>query len=199
MVDYKPTRSELIRLKQRVKLATKGKDILKRKLDALVVELRKMLSEVKEARKEFNELYEEARKTMALALAYDGIVAIKSAAINSGITLDLEIQQNNIMGINVPKISYQIHSEGNYLMGSSLRIIDAAKKYRELLLKAIGLIETEVAVKKMLVEIDSTRRRVNALDYKVVPELQDAVRDIGFHLAENEREDFVRLKKIAGK
>ncbi len=199
MVDYKPTRSELIRLKQRAKLATKGKDILKRKLDALVVELRKMLSEVKEARREFDEAYGRARKSMALALAYDGIVAIKSAAINSGARLELEVEQRNIMGISVPKINYTVSSEGKVLMGTSLRIIDASRRFQDVLLKAIGLIETEMAVKKLLLEIDATRRRVNALDYKVIPELEDAVRDIGFHLAESEREDFVRLKKIAGK
>ncbi len=200
-MDIKPTRSELINLKQRIKLARKGRDILKRKLDALIAELQKYLEAAKDARREFNEAYDNAKKKMDLAIAYDGLAAIKATALGSLMNLDVSLKPKNIMGIWVPEISYEISGNlgGVSPLTVSTRIHEASQAYREAVEKAMALVEAEMIVKKLLLEIDATKRKVNALDYKLIPDLEDAKSFISLHLEELEREDFVRLKKVAGK
>jgi len=199
-MEVKATRSELIILKQKVGLARGGKNILKRKLDALVVELMKMLERIKEVRKEFNKVYEEANKAVGMAIAYDGVPALKSIGAATGMKIEVDLIPKNIMGVKVPEVKYEIEERGKVIspFTTSFRIYRVKEAYEEVVKKAMDLVEVEIGVKRILTEVEATKRRVNALDYKIIPEMDDAIRFIQLSLDELEREDFVRLKKVAG-
>jgi len=198
-MEIKATRSELIILKQNVKLAKGGKDILKRKLDALVVELMKILEKVKEVRKEFNEAYVGANKAVGMAIAYDGVGSLKSIGAASGMKIDVTVTPKNIMGVKVPEVDYEIEEKGQIVspFTTSFRVYRVKDAYEDVVKKAMDLVEVEIGVKRVLIEVEATKRRVNALDYKIIPEMEDGIKFIQLHLDELEREDFVRLKKVA--
>ncbi len=190
------TRSELLRIRERVKLARKGKDILKKKLDSLVNELYSRIGRVKRARKEFLELLKEAEKIVKLAIAFDSLQAVRSASLSSELEVELSLKEKNVMGVVIPEISYEIKKGAFGSLAMSSRIIEAREKFVEVIEKAVPLVEQEFAVRRILEEIERTKRRVNALERKIIPELEENMRFISMKLDEMEREDFVRLKKI---
>jgi V/A-type H+-transporting ATPase subunit D len=108
------------------------------------------------------------------------------------------------MGVVVPqiessKVKKSIDERGYGLLGSSARIDEAADAYEELLEKVILAAEVETAMKKMLTEIETTKRRVNALEFTLLPTLYENQEYIEQKLEEQEREEIFRLKKIKAK
>ena len=108
------------------------------------------------------------------------------------------------MGVTVPEVSFTeiIHSideRGYGIIGTSSAIDEAAGAYEELLDKIIRTAEVETAVKRLLMEIERIKRRVNALEFRVIPDLKEAEAFIMFRLEEMERENIFRLKKIKKK
>ena len=108
------------------------------------------------------------------------------------------------MGVVVPQIESSrvkktIDQRGYGLLGSSARIDEAADAYEELLETIILAAEVETAMKKMLEAIEKTKRRVNALEFKLLPDLYDNKEYIEQKLEEQEREEIFRLKKIKNK
>src|SRR6056297_3751288 len=117
---------------------------------------------------------------------------------------DVKPTRKNIMGVVVPQIESSrvrkpLDQRGYVLLGSSARIDEAADAYEELLESIILAAEVETAMKKMLKEIETTKRRVNALEFKLLPELYDNQEYIEQKLEEQEREEIFRLKKIKDK
>ncbi|MFW5984373.1 MAG: V-type ATP synthase subunit D, partial [Halobacteria archaeon] len=113
-------------------------------------------------------------------------------------------ESKNIMGVVVPqiegsKVKKDVGERGYSLLDTSARIDEAAEAYEELLDTIILAAEIETAMKKMLDEIEKTKRRVNALEFKLIPELKDAQEFIELRLEEMEREEIFRLKKIKEK
>ena len=147
-LDIKPTRSELINLKRRIKQTQNGYNLLKLKRDGLFHEFRTLLSEMIEAREGLVSTYAEAQKAINLAGAIDGGLAVKSAAIAI----------------------------------SSRPAVDVSPR-----------------LKRLLVEIEATKRRVNALEFKVIPEMKEAQSFIQLRLEEMEREETFRLKRFKNK
>src|SRR6056297_3619689 len=117
---------------------------------------------------------------------------------------DVKPTRKNIMGVVVPqiessKVKKSLDERGYGLLGSSARIDEAADAYEELLETIILAAEVETAMKKMLTEIETTKRRVNALEFKLLPELYDNQEYIEQKLEEQEREEIFRMKKIKQK
>src|SRR6056297_2753622 len=117
---------------------------------------------------------------------------------------DVKPTRKNIMGVVVPqiessKVKKSLDERGYGLLGSSARIDEAADAYEELLETIILAAEVETAMKKMLKEIETTKRRVNALEFKLLPELNENKEYIEQKLEEQEREEIFRLKKIKNK
>src|SRR6056297_2312529 len=117
---------------------------------------------------------------------------------------DVKPTRKNIMGVVVPqiessKVKKSLDERGYGVLGTSARIDEAAEAYEQLLESIILAAEVETAMKKMLTEIETTKRRVNALEFKLLPELNEAQDYIEQKLEEQEREEIFRLKKIKGK
>ena len=199
--DIKPTRSELIGLKRKIKLSERGYNILKMKRDGLILEFFKVLDQAKNSRGEMQESYDRACEMIALSNTVEGTIALKSAAFSVKETPTITLKSKNIMGVVVPEISATkvrkgILERGYGMLGSSSVLDETATSYEELVESIIRNAEIETTMKKLLTEIESTKRRVNALEFKVIPELTEAQDFIKMRLDEMEREELFRLKKI---
>jgi len=199
--DIKPTRSELIDTKRKIKLSQNGYKILKMKRDGLIMEFFKVLVSAKDSRGALLENYSRAQEMMAIANTIEGAIGVKSAAFSVRENPNITLKSKNIMGVVVPEIASTqvrkgIADRGYGVIGTTPVIDDTAKAFEELVEAIIKSAEIETTMKRLLNEIESTKRRVNALEFKVIPELSEARDFIKMRLDEMEREELFRLKKI---
>jgi len=203
IADVKPTRSELIATRRRIKLSISGHKLLKMKRDGLIIEFFELLPKVKDMRSQLVELYTVANKKLAVAMVADGKSALKSAANCRQTPPQVELSENNIMGVVVPQIQVStiqksVEERGYGLIGTSVRIDESVHAFEKLAEKVLEAAELETTMKKLLDEIESTKRRVNALEFKVIPNLEEIASYITLRLEELERENVFRLKRIKG-
>jgi V/A-type H+-transporting ATPase subunit D len=199
--DIKPTRSELINLKRKIRLSERGYKILKMKRDGLILEFFKVLAVAKDTRGDLTNKYSQAVEMMALANTVEGAVGVKSAAFSVKEVPEISLKSKNIMGVIVPeigstKVRKSLVDRGYGMLGTSPVIDETATAFEELVESIIESAEIETTMKRLLDEIESTKRRVNALEFKVIPELTEAQDFIKMRLDEMEREELFRLKKI---
>lgn len=202
--DVKPTRKELMGIEDRIDLSERGHDTLEQKRDGLIMEFMDILDQAQDVRSEVSEEYETAQETIDLARAMEGDVAVRGAAAALEEHPEITIQSNNIMGVVVPqiessKVKKNLDERGYGVLGTSARIDETADAYEDLLESIILAAEVETAMKKMLEEIETTKRRVNALEFKLLPELRENKEYIEQKLEEQEREEIFRMKKIKDK
>lgn len=199
--EYKPTRSELLEVKKRIKLSEKGYKLLRMKRDSLIMEFFQILDRAKEIRQQITEKYRIARQKMAVAEAIEGAVGVKSAAFALMEIPQMELSTKNVMGIVVPQIDAKsvrkrLDERGYGIIETSARIDEAAEAYENLVEDIITAAEAETTMRKLLDEIEKTKRRVNALEFRVIPELKSAESFIKMRLEEMERENIFRLKLL---
>lgn len=203
-LDIKPTRSELIKLKGRIKQTKNGYKLLKMKRDGLFHEFRTLLSEMIEAKRDLTAAYQLAKTRIDLANAIEGGLAVRAAAIANSAHPEVEVERRNIMGVVVPSVTGSnlkstFAERGIGFIGSSPYIDEASDSFSELIEKIVKASEMEATLKRLLSEIEATKRRVNALEYKVIPELEEAKIFIQLRLEEMEREETFRLKRFKNK
>ncbi|VVB94271.1 V-type ATP synthase subunit D [uncultured archaeon] len=201
--NIKPTRSELIELKKKIKLSQSGHKLLKMKRDGLILELFAILEKAKDIRAEMEKQFAVASQKLSIAKSVEGVVVVKSTAFALKDTPKLELESKNVMGVVVPKIQAssvhkKLEEHGYGIIGTSSRIDEAVDAYEILVEKIILAAEIETTMKKLLEDIEKTKRRVNALEFKVIPELTEAKDFIVLRLEEMERENTFRLKRIKG-
>ena len=176
--DVKPTRKNLMAIEDRIELSERGHNTLEKKRDGLIMEFMDILDQAQDVRSDLETTYEDAQHTIDMARAMDGDVAVRGAAAALKEHPELTTQSKNIMGVVVPeiessKVRKTLDERGYGVMGTSARIDEAAEAYEELLEQIILAAEVETAMKKMLDEIETTKRRVNALEFKRLPELRE--------------------------
>ena len=203
-LDIKPTRSELIKLKGRIKQTRNGYKLLKMKRDGLFHEFRTLLTEMIAAKRELTEAYRLAKTRMDLANAIEGGLAVRAAAIANSAHPEVEVERRNIMGVVVPNVSGSnlrstFAERGVGFIGSSPYIDEASDAFGDLIEKMVKAAEMEATLKRLLEEIEATKRRVNALEFKVIPELEEAQVFIKLRLEEMAREETFRLKRFKNK
>lgn len=201
MTDVKPTRSELMKVKNKIKLAKGGYNLLKKKRDGLILDFFDILKEAKSLKQELTEEYIEAFDKMKIARTLESDMKIKSMAMAIREKPEVIVTKKNIMGVVVPKITSNevkkdIKSRGFGILDSSSSIDESTAAYEKVLEKVIKAAEVETAMKKLLQEIEKTKRRVNALEFSVMPKLKGQENFIKLRLEEMERENIFRLKKI---
>ena len=202
--EVQPTRSELLEVTKRIRLVKNGHKILKLKRDGLIMEFFEILDRAKNLRTEIAAQYRQATERIAVANAVDGVIAVRSAAYALTIHPEIQLTTRNLMGVVVPQISSSkiiapLDERGYGVIGTSPRIDEAADSYEKLVETVVKAAELETTMKKLLEEIERTKRRVNALEFKVLPELEEIERFIRFRLEEMERDNIFRLKKIKKK
>ncbi|MBN2835162.1 MAG: V-type ATP synthase subunit D, partial [Candidatus Delongbacteria bacterium] len=148
--------------------------------------------------------YDRATAMIAVANTVEGSIRVKGAAMAVKENPQITLKEKNIMGVVVPDIESSsvrktVTERGYGVLGSSAVIDETATSFEELVEAIIEAAEIETTMKRLLDEIESTKRRVNALEFKVIPELCEARDFIKMRLDEMERDEIVRLKKIRAK
>jgi len=202
--EIQPTRSELLEVNRKITLTVNGHKILKLKRDGLVLEFFRILEESKDIRGEIAELYSEAMTRIAVADAVDGVLAVRSAALAISAEPHIELFTRNLMGVVVPEIESTAirtppEDRGYGILGTSPHIDLATGAFQKLVESIVRAAELETTMRRLLEEIERTKRRVNALEFKVLPDLLDSKRFIEMRLEEMERDNIFRLKRIKGK
>lgn len=196
-----PTRMELLKLRQRVGLAQRGNDLLREKMDALVIEFFEVVRRIQEARAKALEQLSVAHRALSMCFAIMGTLETKQASREAKRELQVEISTRHIMGIAVPAVEVEEIERNALMRGYGLHMTssvldEASREFERALKLLIGLAELEGSAFAIARELEKTKRRVNALEYILIPKLKEAIKFIVMKLDEMERENFIRLKRI---
>ena len=202
--DVTPNRSVLLQIKSRIKLTQGGHKVLKMKRDGLIIEFFDILEKARKMRAGVSSDYENAMKSITIARAVEGEVAVRSAAYALKADPQVNVTSKSIMGMVVPKVEAEhIHvlmtEKGYGVISTSAYIEGSSIAFEKLLETIVRAAEVETTMKKLLDEIEKTKRRVNALEFKIIPELKESERFIKFSLEEMDRENVTRLKHLKKK
>jgi len=198
-----PNRSELLKLKTKIGTASRGHSLLKKKRDGLVMDFFKLLEGAKDLRSEMIDNFKKAEESLKRTriLSFDLELKIYGKTTIGRNLVDF--QSKNIMGLNVPQIKSEFNSrdliERNRTIYSSFTMDDTIQKYETLVRQIIIVAEVETAMVRLLKEIEKTKRRVNGLEFNIVPELKNQMSFVKLSLEEQERDNTIRLKKIKSK
>lgn len=201
MEEASPTRTELLAKKAQIELAEQGRDLLKEKRDALIVEFMAVMDKVVKSSQKLDQVSNEAHYALTIAKAVDGPVAVKSASFATGGEVRVDVKGTYIMGVPVPEITKKsvkrsLVTRGYSPTGMSSRIDETAERFEEELDIILDIAAIETRLRRLGEEIQKTRRRVNALDNVLLPSLKTQVKYIKMVLEERAREDLFRLKKV---
>ncbi len=197
--NVKPTRMELLNTKQRLVMAQKGHTLLKQKRDALVLEFFTTLKKARDLRSQVNQSIITAHQKLAIARSIHGDLFVEANALAAHTVPEVSVNTKNIMGVRIPIITAidvrrNLSERGYSVVGSSAQFDDAVSAFEESLTLIVQLAETETALKRLLGEIQKTNRRVNALEFRIQPNLKDTIRVIQDTLNRLEAERFFALK-----
>lgn len=196
-----PTRMALSELKLRLVTAKRGHKLLKDKQDELMRQFINLIKENKKLRMEVEKELSESFKSFLLASATMSPLFLESAVSFPKEKLSVDIKSKNIMSVNVPEMKFvKEEMEGSIFpygfVQTSAELDDTIIKLQKVLDNLLSLAEIEKSCQLMADEIEKTRRRVNALEYSTIPNLEETVKDIRMKLDENERATITRLMKV---
>ncbi|MDL2289726.1 V-type ATP synthase subunit D [Clostridia bacterium OttesenSCG-928-F22] len=197
-----PTRMELTRLKRKLVTAVRGHKLLKDKRDELMRQFLELVRENMAIRLKVEEGLNAAAKNFVLARATMQDPVLDTALLAPSQEVMLEAGEKNVMSVLTPQFSYKMRSpeESNiYSYGLSFTSSDldgAVKSLADVLPDMLKLAEVEKSCQLMAAEIEKTRRRVNALEYVMIPDMQETIKFITMKLDENERSTQIRLMKV---
>ena len=197
-----PTRMELTRLKGKLKTARRGHKLLKDKRDGLMKQFMLIVRELRALRKEVEEELMTVHKSFTVASALMSSEALEQALLYPKQSVELTQSSKNIMSVNVPVYHFQTKTKSDadiypYGFASTSGELDTAvDALGKVFMKMLKLAEIEKSAQLMAEEIEKTRRRVNALEYVMIPNTQEAIRYIIMKLDENDRATTTRLMKV---
>ena len=202
-LNVNPTRMELTKLKKRLVTATRGHKLLKDKQDELMRGFIDLVKYNNTLRREVEKELSASLKEFVMARAVMNSEMLEEAIIYPKEKISLELHTKNIMSVNVPVMEFKRALEGDegsiYPYGfasTSSELDDSISKLYTILPKLLELAEVEKSTQLMADEIEKTRRRVNALEYMTIPQLEETIRYIRMKLEENERGNLTRLMKV---
>ncbi len=201
MANINPTRMNLINLKRRINVARKGHSILKRKREILVIEFLKMLKQSKQSRAMLNDLMQQSYKSVTIASAYVGNFELQEMALHKEPATPIRIRIKNIMGVRIPEVErvQRLPKMSYSIMPGSLAVDDISDSFTRATNSIIDVAQREQGLKRLVVEIDKTKRRVNALDYRIIPGMKGQSKYIRMRLEEMDRDMFSALKHVKKK
>jgi V/A-type H+-transporting ATPase subunit D len=192
------TRMELLRLKKRLTLARKGHKLLKQKQDELLRIIQRTIARLASMRKEVEDELIEALKQFFLARAYEDRNIFEGSLVLLANEIELSMSEEKVMNVPLPayekKLKGELVSYGFAMTSPSLDL--AFTSLLKVFERLIEMAELEKRIALLAEEMDKTRRRVNALEYILIPEIESTVREINMKLEEREREKNSRLMII---
>lgn len=199
-----PTRMELMRVKEKLALARRSHKLLKQKRDALIMEFFEIYKKASDLRNKLNSRLGQAYDQMALVQLMHGPVFLNVVGYGLDNPYVLEVTERNVMGVRIPNLELEKTIKENKINNYSLTSTDYStdlviRDFSEVLEMVLDLAETENALKRIIREVEKTKRRVNALEYNLMPKLEDDASFIRLRLEEMERESFFVLKMLKNK
>lgn len=198
-IQYKPTRMEMTNLKKRKQVAVRGHKMMKDKRDEMVRRFIIYIRRNRELREEVEQKLAAAMQAFVLARATMGNEAVEEALMYPARSIDAVIGKQYVLSVAVPKMELGEASEFAYPYGfatTSAELDEAVQLLSSLLPLLLELAEVEKTCNRLADEIEKTRRRVNALEYVMIPQFTEAIRQIRMKLEENERQSLTRLMKV---
>jgi V/A-type H+-transporting ATPase subunit D len=202
IMSVNPTRMELTRLKKRLTVARRGHKLLKDKRDELMKKFLELVRKNKEFREKVEEMLKQVHSNFLVARAVMSSEVLEEALVFPKQSVALEVSSRNVMSVEVPVLDYKTESDdpGNifpYGFATTSGELDGAiKALSGVLPYLLELAELEKSAQLLAEEIEKTRRRVNALEYVMIPQLTETIRYITMKLEENERGNLTRLMKV---
>lgn len=198
-LQVKPTRMELSNLKKKKKVAVRGHKLMKDKRDEMVRRFIIYVRRNKELREQVEEKLGQAMQSFVLARAGMGNADIEEALCYPARLAKITVGTQQVLGVQAPKLDLVASTDAIELpygmANTSAELDGAVKQFSELLPLLIELAEVEKICNRLADEIEKTRRRVNALEYVMIPQFDEAIRAITMKLDENERGNLTRLMK----
>ncbi len=197
-----PTRMELTRIKAKLRTARRGHKLLKDKRDELMRQFLDVVRENRALRKKVEAGLEAANQSFTVAAAIMSQPAMEEALLYPKQSVELEMGFHNIMSVDVPEYTFQTHSRAPgdiypYGYAATSGELDAAlENLSRVFEDMLQLAQMEKTAQLLAQEIEKTRRRVNGLEYKIIPDCEDSIKYISMKLDENERASTVRLMKV---
>jgi len=202
LMRVNPTRMELTRLKKRLIVARRGHKLLKDKRDELMKKFLELVRENKELREKVEEMLMTVHKNFLIARAVMSSESLEAALMFPKQSVSLEVSTKNIMSVDVPVLEYKTSSPDDTdiypygLAATSAELDGAIGTLSEVLPYILKLAQMEKSAQLLAEEIEKTRRRVNALEYVMIPQLTETIKYITMKLDENERGNLTRLMKV---
>jgi len=200
-INIRPTRLEYIRTKRRIKIAQKGLKLLKLKRQALILEFFNTSKTAASLRSGLQAELIKGYQSIRMAEMLAGSMRLENEAMKIPQLNKLQITPKNVMGVRIPKIGggKSDHALTEHLLELPPSINEAIKAYQNVHKMVLEVAEKETALRKLLLEIEKTKRKSNAIENVFIPRLQAAVKFITFRLDEMERDTFIMLKTVKRK
>lgn len=201
-LNVKPTRGELNRLKERLELASRGHKLLKDKQDELVRQFIVLIKQNNEMRKSVEDKLVGVMQEFALAKAMTNDKMVNEMFSVPTKEVGVYLNTESVMNVRVPKFFIDVSQNTSeqdmgysYLVSNS-GMDDVLVAIESAMQEMLDLAEVEKTAQLMADEIEKTRRRVNGLEYRIIPDLEETIYFIEMKLAENERAMVTRMMKI---
>lgn len=197
-----PTRMELTKLKKRLKVARRGHKLLKDKRDELMKKFLDLVRQNRDLRANVEKLLMKVHGSFLIARAVMSSEVLEESIMYPKQKVSLEVSTENIMSVDVPVMNFKTESDDEssiYPYGfanTSGELDDAISALSKVLPGLLELAQMEKSAQLLAEEIEKTRRRVNALEHVLIPQLVDTIKYITMKLDENERGNLTRLMKV---
>jgi V/A-type H+-transporting ATPase subunit D len=201
MMNIHPTRMELLALRKRMNIAERGRELLREKLDALMIEFFEFAREISDLRRKAQESLTVAYIAYSEAQMIMGYSKLEELAYVTEEKFDVITKTRSIIGVSIPTVQIDMKPMSDYpynLIETSVRLDEASMAMIDSIKILAELSGIEAALTKLAEAIASVKRRVNSLEYVIIPRMDNTIRFIRMYLEEREREDFFRLKRIKG-
>jgi len=198
-LQVNPTRIELNRCKTRLKAAIKGHKLLKDKSDEMIRQFLSLADDAKKIRQDLDTKLKETTNQFILARALSNIYSLENALETPPLPIKINTKQQSIMGVSVPIIDIapiENSQVNNSYINTVPQLDDALSSLKPLISLLFNLAQKEKACSLLSIEIEKTRRRVNALEYIMIPQLNETISYIQMKLDENERSALARLMQV---
>ena len=202
-LNVNPTRMELKKLKARLTTAVRGHKLLKDKSDEMVRRFSLIIKENKRLRDEVEKELSETLRQFSVARSVTPAYRAETAFSMPSVAVNAECGTASVMGVEVPDIRLKEQKRADGLPYAYSEITSEADfsvmQAASLLPKMVALAQTEKTVRMLAAEIERNKRRVNALEYVMIPQLEETIKYIKSKLDENERAAVIRLMKVKNK
>jgi len=197
MEGVKPTRMELLEIRKRKALASKGHELLSQKRDALISDFFAIIKDRREKREEMEDKLRQAFTALIQAEMLMGEEQVRELAAAMRDDRSVELDRKHVMGVPIVAFELDDRSVEQYgVLDTSAALSEAIRQGQEALRKTIAVAGIESSIQRLGKEIEKTKRRVNALEHIFIPKLEGTIEYIERQLEEREREDFVRRKRM---